>query len=244
MGNSFKELMELKNCKNINVYFKKTKFRLSKKILAFYLTKEQELNKYIDLKNEEILNIPPEIIGKILIFKTDYSYDKETILNIIEFIPFRFFDIKKVDKNSYIVKYSFPFMKDVMMDIYRIIIFRHSYSTLKNILTNKGSALETIFEILLIFNLSPKGLMNTNIFNYFSISGKIQIRSIIKKKNEINDNNNLKYNLEKNKTYLIEQENLNGRDLDYLIIDMKDNESFLYGIQISIYKDEIFKKKI
>ena len=126
-----------------------------------------------------------------------------------------------------------------MLDLYKKIILKHSYFELKNILKNKGSGsgLGTIFKLLVVDNLTPE-IGPVNKFNNFSISEKYEINTFIKKDND----HKLKLLL-KNKTYLIEQEqkHLNDKDLDLLIIDIKDNDIYIYGFQISVYIDKIFE---
>ena len=242
MGNSFKELNEIKSSSNINEYLKEKHFKLSKKIICFYLSSDAKLNinKYIDSKSKIILDIPPEILGKILIFTTGYIYDRNNLSEIIKFIPFRFFRITTRNKNNFMIEFGFPFIKEVMLSLYKKIILKNNYSVLKSILNNKGSGLGTLFELLVIHELTPT-ISPISKFKNFSISEKYVIPSIVKRDNEKNKIN-LKLILLKNKTYLIEQEQFNGKDLDLLIIDVRENDINIYGLQISIYKDKIFDK--
>jgi len=239
MGNSFKELIEIINYSDINEYLKEKKYELSKKLISFYLSKAENLNnKYFYDDTNKNREISPEIIGYLLTFTTDYTYVKKELLEIIEFIPFRFFKIITDDKKSYKVKFGFPFIKEVMLDLYKKIILKHSYLELKNILKNKGSGsgLEIIFKLLVINNLTPE-TEPVNKFKIFLISEKYKINSFIKKDND----QKLKLLLLKNKTYLIGQEKFNGKDLDLLIIDLKDNDIYIYGFQISINIDKILE---
>ena len=238
MGNSFKGLIEIKSSSNINEYLKEKKYKLSKKIISFYFSENENLNnKYFD-DIKKFIEISLEILGKLLIFSTDYTYDRNNLLEIIEFIPFRYFKIITEDKIFYKVKFGFPFIKEIMLDLYKKIILKHSYLGLKNILKNKGSGLGTIFELLVVNNLTPEtGPISK--FKNFLISEKYEITSIIKRDNE-KKKSKLRFTLIKNKTYLIEQQQFNGKDLDLLIIDVKDNAIYIYGLQISIYKDKIF----
>ena len=243
MGNSFKEFIEIKSSTNIKEYLKEKKYKVSKKIISFYLSKNEKnknlKNKYFD-NIKKIIEIPPEIIGNLLIFTPGYAYDRNSLLEIIEFIPFKFFKIISEDNKFYKVKFGFPFIKEVMLSLYKKIMIKHSYLGLKNILKNKGSGLGTIFQLIVIDNLSPE-TGPINIFNNFSFSGKYNISSIIKRDNK-KEKNNLKLGLFKNKAYLIEQEQFNGKDLDLLIMNIKDNDIYIYGFQISIYKKNIFEK--
>jgi hypothetical protein len=70
-----------------------------------------------------------------------------------------------------------------MLDLYKKIVLKHSYLGLKNILKNKGSGLGTIFELLVVNNLTPEtGPISK--FKNFLISEKYEITSIIKRDNE------------------------------------------------------------
>ena len=248
MGNSFKELIEIKNSLKIDEYFKNKKVKIGQKIISFYLSNKQEdMNKYFNFLNKEIIFVPEEVIGRVLKFTTDYSYDKEDMSKLIKEVPFRFFHIQKETQNNnniYKIYYSYPFIREVMLDIYKNIILNYSYTGLRKTLNNKGSGLGNIFELAVVFYLTPKGEECVNIFKNFSISEKMTIHTIVKKNNEKEEKiSQLITKLEINKTYIIEQEIFNGKDLDFLIIDMKNNEPIIYALQVSIFKEIIFEKQ-
>lgn len=232
-GNSFKVYNEIKIVSNIEQYIKDKKFQLSKKIISFYL-KDDEINKYIDETKKIIKTIPFTIIGQILCFQTDYIYNRENIMSIIDYIPPKFYEIKKEINNNYIVKFSFPFIQEIIYDIYSIITLNNNYNILKKILNNKGSGLGTIFELKILFNLFE----GKKIFN-FTINKKYEIRTIIPKSNE-SINTKLKITLKDNSTYVIQQQIFNGKALDCLIIRVINEQLYIYGFQISTYKEEIF----
>ena len=235
LGYSLKALMEIKNFSNIQVYLKNKKINLTYKIISFFFS-ETEINKYYNKKKDEIIKIPLSIVGKILSFSTEYSYKREEILEIINNIPFRYFDILK--KNEfYTIEFGFPLVKDIMKDLYKYIIFEYEYSKLKNILNNKGSGLATIFEMKIIFHLLPNKF-NTKSFYNFIINEHIIIESIVKKSNEIKKNKIQK--LKDNTNYIIEQEIFGEKDLDCLIINIIDSTPYVYAFQISIYQPDIF----
>ena len=232
LGNSFKALNEIKNAPNIEIYLKKKKFKYSKKIILFYLSDKSKINEYIDSTNQIIKRIPFDIIGKIISFKTNYIYDKRDIICIADYIPFRFYDVEKINENSYIINFGFPLIKEIMSDIYAHITLNNNYNALKNILNNKGSGLGTIFELKISLYEGKK------LFD-FTINKKFAIHTIIPKSNE-KIITNIRFSLEDNKTYVVSQEIFNGKALDFLIIRVINKEIFIYGFQISIFKDEIF----
>ena len=236
LGYSLKVLMELKNSSDLQVYLKNKKINLTYKIISFFFS-ETEVNKYYNKKKDEIIKIPLTIVSKILSFSTEYSYKREEISEILDNIPFRYFNILK--KNElYTTEFGFPLVKDIMKDLYKFIIFEYEYSKIKNILNNKGSGLATIFEMKIIFSLLPNKY-NANLFYNFIINEHIIIESIVKKSNEIKKNKIQK--LKDNTNYITEQEIFGGKDLDCLIINIIDSTPYAYAFQISTYKPEIFK---
>ena len=255
MGNRLKNLIEIKNSKDLTKYLESQKLKYFLKIISFYLEGEQ---KEEFLRKKSISYIPSEIIGKILKFQIGYKYDKETLISIIDNIPFRFFDfngfwkdfLKRKDKdlNSplkskkeniyYGIKFSFPLIEEVMTEIYKLILSSNSYNYIKSLLKNQGSGLETIFKLSVMNHLSPKIGGPKKKFNNFIITDKFKIHDIIQ-----NDNKNTeKYTLKNNTCYIVEQDIFNGKEVDCLIIEMKGNIPYIYGLKISIYKDSNIEK--
>ena len=235
LGGTFKVLNELKKEKDINNYLKTKKFRYSQKILLFYMEKDDKIENYIDSHTKTVKEIPEIIIGKILSFKIDYEYNKEDLSLIIDNIPFRFFDIKKNDQSIFKVIFAFPLIEEILYYIYNKISLNNSYYSLKKIMDNKGSGLGTIFELKVIDSLYE----NKKIIKDFDIKEKIEIHTIVPKSNE-KINTNLRITLHNNTTYLVVQEIFNGKALDCLIIKVINNVIYVYGFQISIFKEDIF----
>ena len=235
LGDTFKALLEIKSTNNIEHYLKFKKYKYTKKILCFYIRDEYKIEKYLNDREQKIIDIPYEIIGKFMSFKIDYFYDKDYFIKIIDNVPFRFFDFIE-DNEKYEIKYTFPLIEEVMKNIYKFIALKYTYNTIQNVLNDKGSGLGTLFEMKVIHTLSEI----TNYFKNFIISEKYEIHVIVSKKNE-NFEPKKKLVLKENTTYLIEQEIFNGKTLDCLIIQMKINEPIIFGLQISIFKEHIFK---
>ena len=237
LGNTMKSLMELKNSQDLDAYLKQKKIKITYKIISFY-SSEKEINNYYNKKKDELKTLPSELVNKILSFSTEYNYERNDILNIIDNIPFRYFNIlKNINKVDYNVAFGFPLVKEIMKYLYQFITFNCNYNSLKYSLNNKGSSLATIFEMKVVFHLLPNK-DNKNIFHNFEINEHVIIESIVKRENETK--NNKIQPLKNNTNYIIEQENFGGEDLDFLIINMVDSIPFIYGFQISIYKPKIF----
>jgi len=236
LGKTFKAMIELQYTNNTEQYLELKEFKLTKKIIAFYLKSDDKITNYCNDKERKIIQIPNYIIGNIISFKTDFNYDKKSLNDIINNVPFRYFDIKNKGNNKYIIKFSFPFIEEIFKDIYKRIAFNYSYNTLKKILDNKGSGLGTLFEMKIIQHLFE----NPNSFKDIYITGHHIIQTIVPKDNEKKDPV-LKLTLRENKTYLIEQKVFGGKTLDCLIIYMKMNIPILFGLQISILKEHIFE---
>ena len=237
LGYTMKSLMELKNTQDLDAYLKEKKIKITYKIISFY-SSEKEINNFYNKKKDEIKTLPSELVYKMLSFSTDYNYEREDILNIIDNIPFRYFNILK-DKiiGYYKVVFGFPLVKEIMEYLYKFISFNYNYNSLKYALNNKGTGLATIFEMKVVFRLLPTK-DKKNIFYNFAIDEHIIIESIVKREKETKKNKI--QNLKNNTNYIIEQGNFGGKDLDCLIINMIDSTPFIYGFQISIYKPEIF----
>jgi len=235
-GCTMKSLMEIKSSSDLKEYLKQKKIKLTYKIISFYAP-EKEIDFYYNRKKDEIIQIPSEVAERIVSFSTDYNYERNEILEVISNIPFRYFDIIKKGNGFYKINLGFSLVGEVMNLLYRFIVLKCNYETIKKALKNKGSGLGTIFEMKVVFRLFPN-INKKNIFNNFTIDEHIQIESIVKRFNETKKN--VVKKLKNDTNYIIEQKNYGGKDLDCLIINMIDSIPYVYGFQISIYKPDIF----
>ena len=235
LGKTFKVYNELKtmNIFDIKNYLQEKKEKYLYKIISFYTG-----NKYNNKNNkiENIMNIDEKYYQKLLSFKINKNYTKKELINIINNIPFRFFDIL-LNNNKYYITTSFPLIDDLIKDIYFYIILNKNYLSFQKILNNKGSALGTLFEYKVIYNISNN--KNENYFSNVNISETLSLEILIPKNNQ-NYTPKFKRNLDNDKIYLITQEQFGGKDLDFLIINMKNNIPIIYGFQVSIHKNNIF----
>ena len=84
--------MEIKSSSDLKNYLKDKKIKLTYKVISFFAS-EKEIESYYNKNKDEITKIPLNIANKILSFSTENNYKREEILNIIENIPFRYFNI-------------------------------------------------------------------------------------------------------------------------------------------------------
>ena len=234
LGKTFKVYNELQtmNIYDIKNYLQEKKEKYLYKIISFYTGNEYN-NK--NNKIENIMNIDEKYYQKLLSFKINKNYTKKELINIINNIPFRFFDIL-MNNNKYYITTNFPLIDDLLKDIYFYIIHNKNYLYFQKILNNKGSALGTLFKYKVIYNICNN---NINYFLNVNISETLSLEILIPKNNQ-NYTPKFKKNLDNDKTYLITQEQFGGKDLDFLIIKMKNNIPIIYGFQVSIHKNNIF----
>ena len=133
LGYTMKSLMELKNSPDIEEYLKQKKIKTTFKIISFY-SSEKEVDNYYNKEKDEINSLPSELVNRILSFSTEYNYERNEILNIIDNIPFRFFNIMKNNKGIYKIDFGFPLVKEIMKYFYKFIILKHNYNYLKSCL--------------------------------------------------------------------------------------------------------------
>ena len=181
-----------------------------------------------------------EHMGKILSFIPNKEYSRDNIIKIIDNIPFRFFDIEKKESN-YIVKYSFPIIEQILIDIYKDLILKNSFSALENITKGSG-AFGCIFKYAVIFYIIEKSKSNDKkLFNHFNISKNLTVKKFVLKENEKIENLIFKtQKLDIQYDYIIDQEVFCGKTLDFLLIRFINTKPYVYGFQVSIYKPKIY----
>ncbi len=241
LGKTLKAYNEIKiNKYNLQGFLDEKKKKYLCKIISFY---SKESIKNYNQTIEKLLDIKDDYYYKLLSFKINEPYSKKELKNIIDNIPFRFFNIYDFDEDEYYIIPNFPLIDEIIKDIYNFLIINRNYFVQKNLFNNKGNALGTLFEYKVIYHLSPNlNNIPTITFNNFTITKSIKIKVLIPKKNQ--NLNKIKFiqKLDKGITYLILQEDFGGKDLDFLIINMVSDEPNIYGIQVSIHKVPIFTR--
>ena len=243
LGKTMKAYFEIRYHKasidSIDKYIIEKKEKLKFKILCFYKKVEEKKELYYDNNFEIDIN---NHIGDILSFSPNEEYTKKELIKIIDKVPFRYFDIEKTINNNFIIKYSFPLIEQIFIDIYKSFLLKNSFKRIKEITKGSG-AFGCIFEYAVIFYILQKSQSKENtIFNYFHISKNLTVKKFVLKENESFQNLIFeKQALDVNHDYIIEQEVFCGKTLDFLLIHFINSDPYVYGFQVSIYKKIIFE---
>lgn len=238
LGKTFKaynEIQMILDDSELRSYIDEKKKKYLFKMISFY--KKDKIKYNPDLSEEEILNISESEYLKFLSFKINYNYNKNEIMEIIDFIPFKLFDISE-KRGNYIIKPAFPLINEIIDEIFKYIILSKNFNIFKSLLNSRGSAYSTLFEYKIIYNFNPKIKGEIKYFTNFTITDSECMEVIIPKENDKIKPKFIK-KLQKGVTYLIEQKQYGGKALDFLIIHMSDNPK-VFGFQVSTYKPEIF----
>ena len=216
------------NNKNMENSINEIKENIKKKIKIFY-------DCDLDEKN----------IDKLLHFSTDTKYNLDQFLEVVIYIPFKYF-IPRVEKEKEGKKYiqiyfAFPLIEEIINEFLESIIYFELNIYKKLCETNDidGGARGQMFEKFVTHHLTP----NINdpkrkiFFEDVRITDTISLQKFIPRKNEKKIREKKKKIKLKNGTYLFTQKILNGKSLDILIItiDEKDKAKIIQ-IQISIHK--------
>ena len=107
----------------------------------------------------------------------------------------------------------------------------------------KGGGKGYCFEQIIVNNLSPSTTHYNLSFRDLIIQEKKIIPEFVPKINQVNISFlDEKIKLEKNKTYLIEQEIFGGKAIDFIIIDSRENDQAIFAFQASILKETLFNE--
>ena len=185
-------------------------------------------------------------INNLFKFSAETEYEINYLAQIQDYIPFKYFDVIKNEKNKNYAKivYNFELIKEVLNDIYELLIFENNsiYKIFSsNELLDEGS-LGGLFEKYVIYNMMPKKDKKSNkLFGSFEIKYIYDVKKFVPKNNENwKDRSYIKVHLNPG-TYLFKQKNFNGKGFDAAIIIINDkNEATVYLFQISINKQEIY----
>lgn len=213
------------------------------------------IDKNIKLQNESSL----AILGS---FSTDVAYNKDNLLNIINNIPFKYFDVinieNEIEKNpeddfenenenieQYKIIFCFPLVGEVINEIYNDII--NLNPNIYNNLTKSeldGGAKGKFFEKIVTYYLNIESTINKekkyiDYFEDYQINFHDQVEVLVLNDNEDQNKISFKKHL-KNGIYLISQKRYNGKSLDIALLKVSDENSEIIGIQISIRKNKIF----
>ena len=217
----------------ISDFIEATKLHIRANLVKFFGMNEENISDTSNLK----------ILGS---FSTDVAYTEEEIKKIINYIPFKYFDIvQDLNKRDYKIIFSFPLVGEVVNEIYADII-----NTNPNIYFNltrfelDGGAKGKFFEKILTYYLNIRSSIYYNkdhikYFDDFPIKYHDEVEVLVLNDNEKFENIVNKRELLKG-IYLITQKRYNGKALDIALVNVSDINEII-GIQISIHKKNIFK---
>lgn len=238
LGRTFKAFNEIRMIQNnteLKDYIIAKKKKYLFKLISFY---ENDKRKYNPNSNEEeILNVSETVYSKFLSFKINYKYFKNEMVKLIDFIPFKLFNVSE-EKGEYTITPTFPLLNEIIDDIFRYIVLKKNFHSFEYLSKSKGSAYSSLFEYKIRFNFDPKIKGEVTYFKNFIISDSASMEVITPKETDIIKPKFIK-NLQKGVSYLIEQKPFGGKALDFLIIHMAENPE-IFGFQVSTHRPEIF----
>ena len=241
LGKTFKAYNEIQlkeNKTEIKNYINIKKRKYLFKLFLFY--KEDKNEKFNPNLSEEMIMNNSSVYEQLLSFQLDYKYSYSEITEVIRNIPFKYFNVKEYKQNKYIVEPGFPLIREIMEDFYKYLIVKRNFGPIKSLANKKGSAFATIFELKIRYDFYSPIRGSVRYFKNFVIEGSVTMEVIIPKKNEKKQTIEFIQKLELDKAYLVEQKQFGGKHLDFLIIHMT-KEPKVFGFQVSIYKQKIFK---
>ena len=232
---AFNEIQMIRNDSELRGYIDEKKKKYLFKMISFY--KKDKIKYNPNLSEEEILNISESEYLKFLSFKINYNYNKNEFMEIIDFIPFKLFDISE-KRGNYIIKPAFPLINEIIDEIFKYVILSKNFNIFQSLLNNRGDAYWTLFKYKIMYNFKPKIKGEIKYFTNFTITDSASMEVIIPKEMDKIKPKFIK-KLQKDVSYLIEHKHYGGKALDFLIIHMSDNPE-VFGFQVLTYKPEIF----
>lgn len=227
---NYNAIAYLKNDQNnVESYIEKRQIHIRKRIKEFFGIQDN-------------INITESYsIYKFLSFSVYSEYSFSEFENIYNNIPFKYFNIYKNnsnDKEFIEIDYRFPVIKDIIEDIYSSIILRKDLSTILNNNILDGGSKGTLFEKIVIHNLTPGEHNHFSVcfFNEFLIKNYYFVPKFIpKNKEKVKLKGNNKIKLEK-KPFLLRQTNFGGKGLDVIIVDYNGSNAVFFCFQITKFK--------
>ena len=221
----------------LDEYFEEKKSKIKFKIYRFYLDFQERKNYYYEKGIELDFTL---CMGRILNFLPDKKYTKDNLKEIIRDVPFRFFDVQK-ENDTFIIKYTCPLIEQILIEIYKNIILRNTYSNIKR-KVKAPAILGCVFEYTVIFFITEKlKKSGKKLFNFFNIEKSLKVKKFDIKTNEKIENVECKIqSLDTRYDYIIEQEVFCGKTLDFIIIHFVNLKPYVYGFQVSIHKENIY----
>ena len=241
---AYNEIIQIKynNCidQSLDDYINEKRKKIKFKFFCFY--EGAKRRKDLFYRDDIIIDFGDHM-QKILSFVPKQEYSSEDLKKIIDNIPFRFFNIENKN-NNYIITFSYPLIEQILIDIYKELILKNSFSVLKHITKDSG-AFGCIFEYAVINYIVEKSKSNDKkLFNYFNIGKNLVVKKFVINKNESAENLLFKkQTLDIQYDYVIEQEIFNGKTLDFILIRFINANPYVYGFKVSVFIKQIYNIK-
>ena len=217
---------------DIKNYVDKSKNHLKKRIYEFF-----GINNDVNLTNIQNLY-------NLLSFSVYSKYSLEEFKNILDNIPFKYFNIykkksKKTNKEYIKLDYRFPLIKDIIENIYDIIVLKKDF---RNILKNTsldGGGKGIFFEKIVIHQLNPENNKDLCVnffeeFLVFDIKYVPKFIPTIREKINLDGIHMIKID---NHPFLLKQNIFGRQGLDVVIVEYYGGKySNFYCFQITKYK--------
>ena len=235
--------------KNIKIYNELSIIEESKLEDYYNMKKEyyrKKLLKYFNENKNDDEELQYNGMKKMLSFSVDVKYNKEELENIIQNIPFKYYQIEK-NNSEFQISYKAQIIEEVAKEIYYQFIYNNNNLCIALLKQNeliKGGSKGCLFEQFIVNKLSPqKNVSNAPIPDIVINEKRIIPKFIPRDKETKNPYVEEKIKLEKNKIYLIEQKIFGGKSIDFGIIDYIGEEPIIFAFQIGIIKEIIFSKE-
>ena len=217
----------------------------------------KDIRQKIDMYLKEFFNLNKKIkedndtsnltnLHNILSFTVNTEYQLNYIKDIKNNIPFKYFDIKKIENNENAAKivFNYKIVGEVMNKIYEFIIYENNniYKIFANIDLDKG-ALGGLYEKYVIHFMEPDRYIKIRkLFNYFNIKEIVNVEKFVPTSKEKYFKRQFITKSLKEGDYLFKQEQFGGKAFDCAIIRITKNaETQVFLFQISIYNHKIYK---
>ena len=116
---AYNEIYQRKNkliLETLDEYLNEKKRKIKFKMFCFY--QEISLRKEIFYDKNFVIDFT-KCIGKILSFVPKEKYSQTEIEKKINYVPLRFFNVKKKSINVYIIEYAFPLIEQILIEKYK-----------------------------------------------------------------------------------------------------------------------------
>lgn len=196
--------------------------------------------------DKESISDDSSALNLLCSFSVDVEYSEDKVINIIDNIPFKYFDVVKNEKNDkFKITFAFPLVSEIFNEIYTHIINKnpHLYINITSNSNLDGGAKGKFFEKIVTYYLDIKSKRYSekkqiDYFQDYPIQYHIEIDTLVLNRNEKFEKVSFDKNLQKG-IYLLTQRRYNGKAFDIAILKVSEINEMI-AAQISIRKKYIF----